>query len=165
MPTAPAPSEADSLDLKQLLKVLTEVKKGNFSVRMPYDQTGIAGKIADTLNDIIDKNEQMTTELERISTVVGKEGKTNERAAISGAKGSWKACEGSINTLIVDLVQPMAEITRVIRAVANGDLSQSIATEIEGRSLQGEFLQTAQIVNTMVSQLQSFASEVTRVAR
>ena len=165
MTTAQAPSETDNLDLKQLLKVLTEVKKGNFSVRMPYDQTGVAGKIADTLNDIIDKNEQMTGELERISTVVGKEGKTNERASLSGAKGSWKACEGSINTLIVDLVQPMAAITRVIRSVANGDLSQAIATEIEGRSLQGEFLQTAQIVNTMVDQLQSFASEVTRVAR
>ncbi|MBW4460146.1 MAG: HAMP domain-containing protein [Nodosilinea sp. WJT8-NPBG4] len=165
MTTAQTLTETNSFDLKQLLKVLTEVKKGNFSVRMPVDQTGIAGKVADTLNDIIDRNEQITTELERISGVVGKEGKTNERASLGGAKGSWKACEGSINTLIVDLVQPMAAITRVIRSVANGDLSQAIATEIEGRSLQGEFLQTAQIVNTMVDQLQSFASEVTRVAR
>ena len=165
MTTAQTLAETNSFDLKQLLKVLTEVKKGNFAVRMPVDQTGIAGKVADTLNDIIDRNEQITTELERISGVVGKEGKTNERASLGGAKGSWKACEGSINTLIVDLVQPMAAITRVIRSVANGDLSQAIATEIEGRSLQGEFLQTAQIVNTMVSQLQSFASEVTRVAR
>jgi methyl-accepting chemotaxis protein len=97
--------------------------------------------------------------------VVGKEDKTSERASLGGAKDSWKACEGSINTLIVDLVQPMAAITRVIRSVANGDLSQAIATEIARRSLQGEFLQTAQIVNTMVDQLQSFASEVTRVAR
>ncbi|MEP0888637.1 HAMP domain-containing protein [Leptolyngbya sp. NM3-A1] len=164
MPTAQASSDS-TIDLKQLLSVLTEVKKGNFAIRMPVDQTGIAGKIADTLNDIIEKNEQMTTELERISTVVGKEGKINERASLGQARGSWKACEKSINTLIVDLVQPMAEITRVIRAVANGNLTQSIPTELEGRSLQGEFLQTAQIVNTMVDQLQSFASEVTRVAR
>jgi methyl-accepting chemotaxis protein len=73
-------------------------------------------------------------------------------------------CE-SVNTLITDLVQPTAETARVIRAVANGDLSQRIATEIENRPLKGEFLQTAQVVNTMVDQLSSFASEVTRVAR
>uniref|UniRef100_B8HTK6 Circadian input-output histidine kinase CikA n=1 Tax=Cyanothece sp. (strain PCC 7425 / ATCC 29141) TaxID=395961 RepID=B8HTK6_CYAP4 len=165
MPTATAPSDTDSLDLKRLLQTLNEVKKGNFSVRMPIEQTGVAGKIVDVLNDIIEMNEQMATELERISTVVGKEGKIDERAALSGAKGSWKACEGSINTLITDLVQPMAETARVIRAVAHGDLSQTIATEIAGKPLQGEFLQTARIVNTMVDQLNSFSSEVTRVAR
>ncbi|MDX2243695.1 MAG: HAMP domain-containing protein [Leptolyngbyaceae cyanobacterium bins.302] len=158
-------NESDSLDLQQLLRTLAEVKKGNFSVRMPNDRTGLAGKIADTLNDIIDMNEQMATELERISTVVGKEGKISERASIDNAKGAWKASIGSVNTLITDLVQPMTETTRVIRAVATGNLSHAIATEIDGRPLQGEFLQTAQIVNTMVDQLNSFASEVTRVAR
>ena len=165
MTTATANPDSDALDLKQLLQTLIEVKKGNFSVRIPSEQTGLAGKIADTLNDIIEMNEQMTTELERISTVVGKEGKIYERASISGAKGSWQACVNSVNTLITDLVQPMAETTRVIRAVAHGDLSQAIATDIAGNPLQGEFLQTAQIVNTMVGQLNSFASEVTRVAR
>jgi HAMP domain-containing protein/signal transduction histidine kinase/CheY-like chemotaxis protein len=165
MPTARVTSDADALDLKQLLHVLSEVKRGNFSARMPIDQTGIAGKIADTLNDIIELNERTAAELERISTVVGKEGKLNERASLSGAKGSWQACFTSVNALITDLVQPTAETARVIRAVANGDLSQTIATEIESRPLQGEFLQTAHIVNTMVDQLNSFASEVTRVAR
>ncbi|MBD1846768.1 HAMP domain-containing protein [Cyanobacteria bacterium FACHB-63] len=165
MTTAPLTSEPDNLDLQQLFRTLVEVKKGNFSVRMPIDQTGIAGKIADTLNDIIEMNEQMATELEHISTVVGKEGKISERAAIDNARGAWKASIGSVNTLITDLVQPMTETTRVIRAVATGNLTQTIATEIEGRPLQGEFLQTAQIVNTMVDQLNSFASEVTRVAR
>ncbi|NJP11845.1 MAG: HAMP domain-containing protein, partial [Leptolyngbyaceae cyanobacterium RU_5_1] len=165
MPTTQMTSDTDNLDLKQLLKILTEVKKGNFSVRMPIDQTGIAGKIADALNDVIEMNERMTDELERISTVVGKEGKINERASLGSARGSWRAAVNSINTLITDLVQPTAETARVIRAVANGDLSQTIATEIDGRPLQGEFLQTAQIVNTMVDQLNSFASEVTRVAR
>ncbi|WAL61141.1 HAMP domain-containing protein [Thermocoleostomius sinensis] len=166
MSTAQATPDTDSLDLKQLLRTLTDVKKGNFSVRMPSDQVGIAGKIADTLNDIIERNEQMTAELERISTVVGKEGKINERATLgSGAKGSWRACIDSVNMVITDLVQPMTETTRVIRAVANGDLTQTIATEIDGRPLRGEFLQTTHIVNTMVDQLNSFASEVTRVAR
>jgi len=165
MTTASSTHDQDTLDLQQLLRTLAEVKKGNFSVRMPIDKTGIAGKIADTLNDIIEMNEQMATELEHISTVVGKEGKISERASIENAKGAWKASIGSVNTLITDLVQPMTETTRVIRAVATGNLTQTIATEIDGRPLQGEFLQTAQIVNTMVEQLNSFASEVTRVAR
>jgi hypothetical protein len=165
MTTAPLTTESDNLDLQQLLRTLVEVKKGNFSVRMPIDQVGIAGKIADTLNEIIEMNEQMATELEHISTVVGKEGKISERASIDNARGAWKASIGSVNTLITDLVQPMTETTRVIRAVATGNLTQTIATEIGDRPLQGEFLQTAQIVNTMVDQLNSFASEVTRVAR
>src|SRR4028118_657733 len=132
---------------------------------MPVEQTGMAGKIADTLNDIIERNERMAAELERISTVVGKEGKITERASLGNAGGSWSECVDSVNTLVTDLVQPTAETARVIRAVANGDLSQTIAPEIEGRPLKGEFLQTAKVVNTMVAQLSSFASEVTRVAR
>ncbi|HEY9846426.1 MAG TPA: HAMP domain-containing protein, partial [Candidatus Caenarcaniphilales bacterium] len=103
--------------------------------------------------------------LKQISTVVGKEGKISQRASLGATGGSWTSCIDSVNTLITDLVQPTAETSRVIRAVANGDLSQTIALEIEGRPLKGEFLQTAQIVNTMVDQLSSFASEVTRVAR
>ncbi|MEG4814769.1 HAMP domain-containing protein [Microcoleus sp. K5-D4] len=150
---------------KQLLRTLVAVKKGDFSVRMPIDQTGLAGKIADELNDIIDLNERMAAELERIGTVVGKEGKIAQRATIGSAEGSWAASVNSVNTLITDLVQPTSETARVIRAVAKGDLSQTIALEIEDRPLKGEFLQTAQIVNTMVDQLSSFASEVTRVAR
>ena len=150
---------------KQLLRTLVAVKKGDFSVRMPIDQTGLGGKIADTLNDIIELNQRMAAELDRISTVVGKEGKISQRATIGNAEGSWSASVDSVNTLITDLVQPTSETARVIRAVAKGDLSQTIALEIEDRPLKGEFLQTAQIVNTMVDQLSSFASEVTRVAR
>src|SRR5262249_41478369 len=79
--------------------------------------------------------------------------------------GSWQACVDSVNALIVDLVQPTSEVARVIGSVAKGDLSQSMNLEIEARPLRGEFLRTARIVNTMVDQLSSFASEVTRVAR
>ncbi|NDJ23183.1 HAMP domain-containing protein [Nostoc sp. B(2019)] len=165
MTTEQLTRDSDNLDLNQLLRTLAAVKQGDFSVRMPIDQTGIAGKIADTLNDIIDQNERMATELQRMGDVVGKEGKITERASLGDVRGSWSDCVTSVNTLITDLVQPTAETTRVIRAVANGDLSQTIATEIDGRPLQGEFLQTANIVNTMVDRLGSFASEVTRVAR
>src|SRR5579871_4246645 len=112
-------TSADTLDLKQLLKVLTAVKKGDFAARMPLDQTGMAGKVADTLNEVIEMNERLCAELGRISTVVGKEGKTEQRVALSGTSGSWTTCIDSVNTLIVDMVQPTTEVARVIGAVAN----------------------------------------------
>jgi HAMP domain-containing protein len=154
-----------SLDTKELLKVLTAVKKGNFDIRLPVDQVGVAGKVYDTLNDIIEMNERLAKELERISTVVGKEGKISQRVTLGGISGGWRNAVESVNTLISDLVQPTTEVARVITAVANGDLSQKMTLEIEGRPLTGEFLRTAKTVNTMVDQLNSFGSEVTRVAR
>jgi hypothetical protein len=72
----------EKTDSKQLLKVLSALKKGDFSVRMPVDQVGIAGKINDTLNEIIELNENMTAEFERISRAVGKEGKISQRASL-----------------------------------------------------------------------------------
>jgi signal transduction histidine kinase/DNA-binding response OmpR family regulator/HAMP domain-containing protein len=79
--------------------------------------------------------------------------------------GTWAVSIDAVNTLIGDLVQPMSEVARVIGAVAKGDLSQNMALEIEGRPLMGEFLRIGKTVNAMVDQLNSFASEVTRVAR
>ncbi len=157
--------EVDQIDPRQLLTILTAVKKGDFSVRMPLDHTGVAGKVSDVLNDIIEANEKLCGEMTRISNVVGKEGKTNQRANLSGAHGGWRDCIEAVNTLVVDLVQPTTEVARVIGAVANGDLSQTMALDIDGRPLTGEFLRTAKTVNTMVDQLGAFASEVTRVAR
>src|SRR5262245_50224070 len=155
----------ESLDTRELLKTLTAVKKGDFSMRLPVEQTGTVGKIYDTLNDIFDLLEGGTKEFVRIGIVVGKEGRMTERATLPGAQGSWLERMQGINTLITDLVQPMTEMARVITAVANGDLSQKMMLEIEGRPLTGEFLRTAKTVNTMLDQLGTFASEVTRVAR
>jgi methyl-accepting chemotaxis protein len=165
MVTATLPPNTDELDVSQLFEVLNAFEKGDFSIRMPIDKTGLAGKVADKLNDIIERNQRMVQEFERISTVVGKEGKSTQGASINNANGEWLNAINSINMLISDLVQPMAETARVIRAVANGDLSQIIPLDIDGRQLKGEFLQTTQTINTMVEQLSSFASEVTRVAR
>src|SRR5438093_2375766 len=102
-------TQIQTLDPGQLLTVLLAVKKGDFSVRMPLDQTGIAGKIADTLNDVIEMNEKLANELVRVSTVVGKQGKTSQRASLGGAGGTWTSCVGSVNDLIVDLMQPTSE--------------------------------------------------------
>src|SRR4029079_12925672 len=79
--------------------------------------------------------------------------------------GGWATSVGSINALIGDLVQPTTEVARVISAVAEGDLSQKMALEIEGQPVKGEFLRIGTTVNAMVDQLRSFAAEVTRVAK
>jgi signal transduction histidine kinase/DNA-binding response OmpR family regulator/HAMP domain-containing protein len=160
-----APAASGALDLNALLRVLTAVRKGDFSLRMPAGLGGIHGRIADVLNEIIELNQGMAEEFERVSLAVGKEGRTRERAALPNASKGWAATIDSVNTLIDDLAHPTHEAARVIGAVAKGDLSQVMALEIEGRPLKGEFLRTAKVVNSMVSQLGSFASEVTRVAR
>src|SRR5918994_105011 len=162
---ATAVAATDSLDQKRLLKVLTDYRRGDFSARMPSDRTGLAGKICDALNDAIERNEKLAKELERLSNVVGKAGNIKQRAAMPSAEGQWANAIESVNALVSDLVQPTTEVARVIGAVAKGDLSQSMALEIDGRPLTGEFLRTAKVVNTMVDQLSTFASEVTRVAR
>src|SRR4051812_25415345 len=156
---------AEPLDTKNLLKVLAAVRKGDFTVRMPVEMTGLAGKVSDTLNDVIELNARMVSELERLSSAVGREGKVNHRVTLGAATGSWAVQTEYVNTVIAHLVQPTTETARVINAVAKGDLTQTMATEIDGRALKGDFLRTARIVNRMVEQLSAFASEVTRVAR
>jgi HAMP domain-containing protein/CheY-like chemotaxis protein len=158
-------AKSDSINTKLLLKTLLAFKKGDFSARLPGDWTGEAGKIADTFNDIIELSDRTAKELERVSRVVGKEGKIMHRAAVPAAAGSWLRLVDSTNLLIDDMARPTSEMARVIGAVANGDLSERMTLEVDGRPLKGEFLRTVKIVNSMVDQLGSFASEVTRVAR
>ena len=161
----PVNGEPKVSEASVLLKTLIAFKGGDFSVRMPVDRTGVAGKVADTLNDILELNQKLSNEFDRISRAVGKEGKIAQRASLGSVGGSWAGCVESVNSLIGDLVQPSTEVARVIGSVAKGDLSQTMLTEVEGRPLRGEFLHTARVVNTMVEQLNSFASEVTRVAK
>src|SRR5438046_2368386 len=155
----------EMLDRGALLKALRALRKGEFSVRMPMDLVGIDGEIAQAFNDVVEINEMIAGEFARIGNEVGKEGKTGQRAKLPVATGSWQECVESVNTLIGDLVQPTAEVARVIESVAKGDLSQSMLLEIDGRPLRGDFLRIGKVVNTMVNQLGGFASEVSRVAR
>src|SRR5260370_36272073 len=148
-----APSNGTDFDTSQLLAALMAFKRGDFSARLPEDWTGVAGKIADTFNDVIRTNQRMTAELERIVRVVGKEGRITQRASLSDVSESWYDAIGCINVLIEDLLRPTSEMARVIGAVAKGDLSETMATEIEGQQLKGEFLRTAKTVNAMVEQL------------
>jgi HAMP domain-containing protein/CheY-like chemotaxis protein/signal transduction histidine kinase len=156
---------AEQLDTKLLLATLMALKKGDFSARMPSDWTGVPGKIADVLNEIIETKEKMVSAVTDVSRVVGREGRLTQRASVPGVVGGWSTIISSVNTLIDDLVRPTTEMARVIGAVAKGDLSQTMALEVDGHPLKGQYLRAATTANTMVEQLSSFSSEVTRVAR
>ncbi|WP_409363561.1 HAMP domain-containing protein [Bradyrhizobium sp. AUGA SZCCT0240] len=151
--------------MQDLLHALQAMRSGDFSVRMTGDHLGIEGKIADTFNEIVAANQRMAQQLERVGQVVGREGKTRQRVKFDLSSGSWADMEGSVNTLIDDLLWPTREVTRAVAAVAQGDLLQTVQLDVDGRPLGGEFLQSANIVNTMIKQLSVFTSEVTRVAR
>ena len=152
-------------EIEQLVEILKSIKDGDFSVRLPYEKGGILSRAGELLNDIIGLNEHMANELLRVGKIVGQEGRMTERASVGPAKGAWAASVNSVNQLIGDLVAPTNEVARVITAVAKGDLSQKMFLEIEGRPVRGEFLRIGTTVNSMVDQLNSFAAEVTRVAK
>src|ERR1700694_4131682 len=150
---------------QELLHALQAMRSGDFSVRMTGDHLGIEGKIADTFNEIVAANERMAQQLERVGQVVGKEGRTRQRVRVGLSDGAWGEMEASVNSLIDDLLWPTTEVTRAIAAVAQGDLLRTVSIDVDGRPLKGEFLRSAEIVNTMIKQLNVFTSEVTRVAR
>jgi len=159
------PAQEQALDVQVLLDALQSVRVGDFSVRLPRDQVGLAGKVADTFNEIVAANERMAQQLERVGQVVGRDGKTRKRVKFDHSLGAWGDMETSVNTLIDDLLWPTTAVTHAIAAVARGDLLQTVQLEVDGRPLKGEFLRSANIVNTMIKQLSVFTSEVTRVAR
>jgi HAMP domain-containing protein/CheY-like chemotaxis protein/signal transduction histidine kinase len=165
VPKGKPPVNGQTDPLQDLLHALQAMRAGDFSVRMTGDHIGIEGKIADTFNEIVAANQRMAQQLERVGQVVGREGKTRQRVKFDLSSGSWADMEGSVNTLIDDLLWPTREVTRAVAAVAQGDLLQTVQLDVDGRPLGGEFLQSANIVNTMIKQLGVFTSEVTRVAR
>ena len=150
----------DFVDAKVLLNVLAKVKAGDFTARMPLEWTGVAGKVADSLNDVIIANETLGAELDRVSRVVGKQGQLSKRVVLGGCRQTWSGSVESVNTLIDDLVRPTLEMQRVIGAVASGDLSKKVSVDV-----RGEMLDLKNTINAMVDQLNGFISEVTRVAR
>ncbi|HEX8909384.1 MAG TPA: HAMP domain-containing protein, partial [Anaeromyxobacteraceae bacterium] len=158
-------SRSSQEELERLVDVLDSVKRGDFTARLSYQKDGILSRAGELLNDILGLNEHTANELTRVGKVVGQEGRMTERASVGPAKGAWASTMNAVNQLIGDLVAPTNEVARVITAVAKGDLSQKMSLDIEGRPVRGEFLRIGTTVNAMVDQLNSFAAEVTRVAR
>jgi len=135
----------DFIDRRQLVSALRALRRGDFSVRLPEEVDGIDGEIASLFNEVVGMNDSITKEFERLSKVVGKEGKITQRARVRGASGGWDTNLRAVNELIDDMVQPTAEVSRVIGAVAKGDLSQTMTVEIDGRPLRGEFLRIGKV--------------------
>jgi len=156
---------APDLNQPELLDALHAMLAGDFSVRLPGHQVGVAGKICDAFNTIVAANQRIAQQLEHVGEVVGHQGKTRTRVRFGLSDGAWADMEGSVNALIDDLLWPTTAVTRTVSAVARGDLLQTVPLDVGGRPLKGEFLRSANIVNTMIKQLSIFTSEVTRVAR
>src|SRR5262249_529996 len=152
-------------ELTLIFNALTALRRGDASARLPYQGSPGFGRVAEVFNDLVEQNASMADELEQLSQVVGKQGKLRKRASLPNARGFWAEEAETINTLIDHLVHPAPEAARVIGAVAQGDLSKTMALDVDGRALEGEFLRTAKTINKMVEQLGTFSAEVTRVAR
>ncbi|HXD47762.1 MAG TPA: HAMP domain-containing protein, partial [Gemmatimonadaceae bacterium] len=151
--------------LHRLLAGLRAVNAGDFSVQLAANGDPLLADIIDVFNSVVQKQSRLAEEIGRVSTSVGREGKMRDRVQLAGVGGQWVTSVDAVNSLITDLVQPTSEVSRVIKAVAEGDLSQKVELEIEGKQVQGEFFRIGSTVNRMVDQLNAFASEVTRVAR
>src|SRR6202522_988931 len=160
-----AVAEYESSEMVLILERMQAMRDGDFSVRLPGSWTGLSGKMADTFNEIAMANQRIAKELRRVGQVVGKKGRTREMARFDESRGAWGEIEDSVNTLVEDLLRPTTEVTRAIAAVADGNLTQTVRMDVDGRPLEGDFLRSAKIVNTMIQQLGVFTSEVTRVAR
>jgi HAMP domain-containing protein/signal transduction histidine kinase/DNA-binding response OmpR family regulator len=159
------PERSEDARLRLIVGAMVAFRDGDFTVRLPVDWAGSEGRIAGAFNQVISQKQRISEELARLSEMVGKQGRLKQRMALPGALGGWAADADSMNTLIEDLVRPTTESARTIGAVVKGSLGQSMDLEVDGRPLKGEFLRSAQLVNTMIEQLSVFTSEVTRVAR
>jgi CheY-like chemotaxis protein/signal transduction histidine kinase/HAMP domain-containing protein len=152
-------------DLEDLLERLQALQEGDFSARLPESGEPLMVDIARAFNNVAGLNEQLSREVGRISTTVGRQGQMTDRVSLGAVSGGWEGTTDCINSLITDLMQPTTEVARVLTSVARGDLSRKMVLEIDGKTVQGEFLRIGTTVNTMLDQLSAFASEVTRVAR
>ncbi|MFI7409855.1 HAMP domain-containing protein [Streptomyces sp. NPDC049627] len=159
----------DTASLNRLLAALVSMRDGNFRKRLTVSGDGVMSEIAAVFNEVADRNLHLTGELARVRRMVGREGKLTERLETGACEGSWAAAIDNSNALVDDLVRPVSEVSRVLSAVAEGDLSPRMelrtqAPDGTGHPLRGEFLKVGRTVNNLVDQLSTFTDEVTRVA-
>jgi two-component sensor histidine kinase/PAS domain-containing protein len=150
---------------RDLLYVLQAMQNGDFSIRMAVGHDGLAGQIADAVNVLAAANQRLAQQLERLSEEVGRDGRVRQRVALGLSGGNWSEMEDQLNRLIDNLLWPTIAVTRAVAAVASGDLTRTIALDIDGRPLKGDFLQLVTVVNAMIRQFGAFTAEMTRVGR
>ncbi|MEV5514818.1 HAMP domain-containing protein [Streptomyces flaveolus] len=159
----------ETASLNRLLTALVAMREGNFRKRLTVSGDGVMSEIAAVFNEVADRNLHLTGELARVRRMVGREGKLTERLETGACEGSWATAIDNSNALVDDLVRPVSEVSRVLSAVADGDLSPRMelrtqTAEGTGHPLRGEFLKVGRTVNNLVDQLSTFTDEVTRVA-
>ncbi|WP_369392235.1 HAMP domain-containing protein [Streptomyces sp. CG1] len=160
----------DTAALNRLLTALVAMRDGNFRKRLTVSGDGVMSEIAAVFNEVADRNMHLTGELSRVRRMVGREGKLTERLETGACEGSWASAIDASNALVDDLVWPVSEVSRVLTAVAEGDLSPRMELRTQapdegtGHPLRGEFLKVGRTVNNLVDQLSTFTDEVTRVA-
>ncbi|MFE1027790.1 HAMP domain-containing protein [Streptomyces sp. NPDC058818] len=159
----------DTAALNRLMAALVAMREGNFRKRLTVSGDGVMSEIAAVFNEVADRNLHLTGELARVRRMVGREGKLTERLETGACEGSWATAIDNSNALVDDLVRPVSEVSRVLSAVADGDLSPRMELRTQtaegvGHPLRGEFLKVGRTVNNLVDQLSTFTDEVTRVA-
>ncbi len=164
-PSAPSADGLPDEDWRRVLAGLESLYQGDFSVRLPLRGAGLPREVARAFNNLARRHQKITAEFVRTGKLVGREGRTAERVRSEGATGSWATMIHAQNAVVADLVHTIAEVARVIGAVAAGDLTQVMPAEIDGHPLKGDMGRAGRRVNTMVDQLRSFAAEVMRVAK
>ncbi|HEX2855203.1 MAG TPA: HAMP domain-containing protein, partial [Opitutaceae bacterium] len=146
--------------VRNIADVTTAVAKGDLSRKITVDVKGEILEVKDTINTMVDQLNSFASEVTRVAREVGLEGKLGGQAEVPGVAGTWKDLTDNVNSMANNLTTQVRNIAEVTIAVANGDLSRKITVDV-----RGEILQLKETINTMVDQLRSFASEVTRVAR
>ncbi len=146
--------------VRNIAEVTTAVANGDLSKKITVDVRGEILELKDTINTMVDQLNGFAGEVTRVAREVGTEGKLGGQAVVRGVAGTWKDLTDSVNSMASNLTGQVRNIAEVATAVAQGDLSKKITVNVSG-----EILQLKETLNTMVDQLNAFASEVTRVAR
>src|SRR5205823_4891888 len=146
--------------VRNIAEVTTAVAKGDLSKKITVDVKGEILELKDTINTMVDQLNSFASEVTRVAREVGTEGKLGGQADVRDVSGTWRDLTASVNSMGANLTSQVRNIAEVTTAVAKGDLSKKITVDV-----RGEILELKNTINTMVDQLGSFASEVTRVAR
>src|SRR5204862_4913078 len=146
--------------VRNIAEVTTAVAKGDLSKKITVDVRGEILELKNTINTMVDQLSSFASEVTRVAREVGTEGKLGGQADVRDVAGTWKDLTDSVNFMASNLTSQVRNIADVTKAVAAGDLSKQITVEVKG-----EILELKNTINTMVDQLSSFASEVTRLAR
>jgi HAMP domain-containing protein/CheY-like chemotaxis protein/signal transduction histidine kinase len=146
--------------VRNIAEVATAIANGDLSRKIAVDVRGEILQLKETLNTMVDQLNRFAGEVTRVAREVGTEGKLGGQAQVPGVAGTWKDLTDSVNSMAGNLTAQVRNIAEVTTAVARGDLSRKITVDVKG-----EILELKNTINTMVDQLNAFASEVTRVAR